>query len=237
MQVLLIDDDPAQVAALTTDLHAAGFDVVAIADPAAALTFATQHAPAFILLNAWLADGHTLELLRALRGGSAAVVIMLVGQGNEAARMRGLELGADDYVRRPVSTRELGARIRARLQHHSTAPAPPTPSVLTVGPLTLDATSHTVVYAGEPLALTVTEFRLLQYLMMHAGAVVPFATLLRAVWGYHDVRVTDVVRTAVYRLRQKLRDDPADPCLLHTIPGVGFLLRADPATAEPQTEP
>ena len=236
MQVLLIDDDPAQVAALTTELHAAGFGVVATSDPAAALTLATQRAPAFILLNAWLADGQTLELLRALRSGSAAVVIMLVGQGNEAARMRGLELGADDYVRRPVSARELGARIRARLQHHSSAPAAVTPAVLSVGPLTLDATSHTVEYAGEPLALSLTEFRLLQYLMAHAGAVVPFATLLRAVCGYQDVRVTDVVRPAVYRLRQKLRDDPADPHLLHTIPGVGFLLRADPAPPRPETE-
>ncbi len=230
MQVLLIDDDPLLVAALTTELRAAGFDIVATADPAAALTLATQHAPAFILLNAWLADGQTLDLLRALRGASAAVVIMLVGQGNEAARLRGLELGADDYVRRPVSARELGARIRARLQHHSTPLAVVSPAVLSVGPLTLDATSHTVECAGEPLVLTGTEFRLLQYLMAHAGAVVPFATLLRAVWGYHDGRVTDALRTAVYRLRQKLRDDPADPHLLHTIPGVGFLLRADPPT-------
>lgn len=236
MQLLLIDDDPALVAALTTELHDAGFDVVATADPAAALTIAAQHAPAFILLNVWLADGQTLDLLRALRGGSAAVVIMLIGQGNEAARLRGLELGADDYVRRPVSARELGARIRARLQHHSTTP-PLTPPVLTVGPLTLDATTHTVHYAGEPLVLSVTEFRLLQYLMAHAGAVVSLATLLRAVWGYQDVRVTDVVRTAVYRLRQKLRDDPADPRLLYTIPGVGFLLRADPPPPAPETEP
>ena len=229
--MLLIDDDPALVAALTTELHAAGFDLVATADPAAALTLVMQHAPAFILLNAWLADRQTLDLLRALGGGTAAVVVMLVGQGNVAARLRGLELGADDYVRRPISARELGARIRARLQHHSTAPAVVAPAVLTVGPLTLDATSHTVEYAGEPLVLSVTEFRLLQYLMAHAGELVTFTTLLRQVWGYDDPSVTDVVRTTVYRLRQRLKDDPADPQLLHTIPGLGFVLRADPPPA------
>ena len=228
MQVLLIDDDAAQVTALTAELGAAGFDIVATADPAAALALAIEERPAFILLNARLADGQTLDLLRALRGDSAAVVIMLVGQGDEAARLRGLALGADDYVRRPVSARELGARIRARLRHHRAAPPTPTPMVLRVGPLTLDATTHTVDYAGAPLPLTATEFRLLAHLMAHTGELVTFAALLREVWGYEDTSITDVVRTAVYRLRQKLRDDPTDPHLLHTIPGLGFVLRPDP---------
>ena len=226
MQVLLIDDDQPRVAALTAVLSADGFAVAATQDAEAALALLAQRAPELVLLNARLADGLALDLLYALRRESAAAVIVLVGRGDEDARVRGLEAGADDYVWDPVSPRELAARIRALLRRHE-AESPP--AVLRVGPLMLDGVAHTATYDGVPLGLTLTEFRLLQHLMAHAGEVVTLATLLREVWGYRDTSISDVVRTAVYRLRQKLRDDPTDPHLLHTVPGLGFVLRPDPS--------
>jgi two-component system KDP operon response regulator KdpE len=228
VRVLLIDDDRALVAALTAELHGTGVDVVTTAAAPTAVTLLASHAPHLIVLGVRAADGHTLDLLRALRRASAAVLIVLVGQGDEAARIRGLELGADDYVRTPVSARELAARIRALLRHHAQPSPVPAATILRVGSLTLDVATYTAMRAAARLHLTVTEFQLLRHLMTHAGTVVTLATLLREVWGYEDVTISDVVRTAVYRLRQKLGDDPADPQLLHTIPGVGFL-RAEPA--------
>ncbi len=170
------------------------------------------------------------DLLHQLRRQSEAVVIVLTGRGDEDARVAGLDQGADDYVSKPFSTRELVARIRAILQHHDA----PAPAVLTVGPLTLDLARREVTHTDQPLALTPLELRLLHYLMEHAGVVVTFATLIRQVWGYHDPSVTDMVRTTVYRLRRKLNDDPAQPHLLHSIAGVGFRLvdRPPPAADE-----
>jgi DNA-binding response OmpR family regulator len=228
VRVLLIDDDQASVVLIAAELHGAGIDVVSTAAASTALALLATHEPQLIVLGVRAADRDTLDLLRALRRASAAVLIMLVGHGDEAARIRGLELGADDYVRTPVSARELVARIRALLQHHAQPSLDPAPTILRVGSLSLDVATHTATRAGAPLHLTLTEFRLLHHLMAHAGGVVTLATLLREVWGYEDVTISDVVRTAVYRLRQKLGDDPADPQLLHTIPGVGFLLRAEP---------
>jgi two-component system OmpR family response regulator len=133
-------------------------------------------------------------------------------------------------VTKPFSTRELVARIRAILRHHKPDPLAEA-AVITVGPLTLNPATHAVTNAGEPLALTPLEFRLLHYLMRQGGRVVTFAALIRQVWGYDDPSVpsvTDVVRTTVYRLRRKLKDDPAEPHLLHSIPSVGFRLAVSP---------
>ena len=157
---------------------------------------------------------------------------MLVGHGNKDARVAGLEAGADDYDAKPFSTSELVARIRAILRHHGPDEAAH-PPVLTVGPLTLDVAARAAAHAGRPLALTATEFRLLQYLMAHAGTAVTFAALIRHVWGYDDPTATDVVRTTVYRLRRKLGDDPAEPHLLQSVPGIGFLLSERPAARPP----
>ncbi len=227
MQVLLIDDDPELVAVLTLALERAGFGVRTALDAPTALAVLDAEQPDLVVLNMPPRTTPALELLQQLRQRSHAAVILLTGRGDEDARVAGLEQGADDYVTKPFSTRELVARIRAILQHH--APATPTPAAtLTVGPLTLSAASRLVTHAGRPLALTPLEFRLLHYLMTHAGTVVPFATLIRQVWGYDDPSATDVVRTSVYRLRRKLGDDPAEPHLLQSVPGVGFVLNDQP---------
>jgi DNA-binding response OmpR family regulator len=235
--ILLIDDDRDLVAVLMLALQRAGFQVSAARDAATAVALLDTDHPDLVVLAVPLRTASALDLLGQLRQRSRAVVIMLTGRGGEDERVQGLELGADDYVSKPFSPRELVARIRAHLQHHEPQ-AEPSPATLTVGPLTIDAAAHTATHFGQPLQLTVTEFRLLQYLMTHAGNAVPFATLLQQVWGHDDPSVTDVVRTTVYRLRRKLHDDPAEPQLLTSIPGIGFLLIGSPhGSSDEASEP
>jgi DNA-binding response OmpR family regulator len=230
MKLLLIDDDPELVAVLTLALERAGYAVSSAEDARSALMLLDAECPDLVVLDMPPHAEPALDLLRELRRRSRAAVIMLTGRGDEDARVTGLGLGADDYVAKPFSTRELVARVRAILQHH--APVTPMPAAtLMVGPLTLTEASRTVTHAGQPLTLTPLEFRLLHYLMAHAGRVVPFATLIRQVWGYDDPSATDVVRTTVYRLRRKLKDDPAQPHLLQSVPGVGFRLADGPRAA------
>jgi DNA-binding response OmpR family regulator len=223
MNILLIDDDPELVAVLTLALERAGFGVSSAAAAPMALARLDTDQPDLIVLNIPPQTTPALGLLHQLRQRSQSAVILLTGRGDEDARVAGLEQGADDYVSKPFSPRELVARIRAILQHHGPDMAP-SAAPLTVGPVTLIEASRTVTVEGDPLALTPLEFRLLHYLMTHAGTVVPFATLIRQVWGYDDPSATDVVRTSVYRLRRKLKDDPTQPHLLQSVPGVGFLL-------------
>jgi DNA-binding response OmpR family regulator len=227
MQLLLIDDDPELVAVLTLALERAGFGVSAAQDTPTALALLDAEQPALVVLNMPPQTTAALELLHQLRQRSHAAVILLTGRGDEDARVAGLDQGADDYVSKPFSTRELVARIRAILQHHAPVISPPA-ATLTVGPLTLIEASRTVTLTGRPLVLTPLEFRLLHFLMAHAGSVVPFATLIRQVWGYDDPSATDVVRTSVYRLRRKLKDDPTQPHILQSVPGIGFRLADQP---------
>jgi two-component system response regulator MtrA len=231
-KLLLIDDDAELVAVLTLALERAGFAVWSAHDARTALTLLDTQRPDLVVLDSPLRAADALELLDEIRRRSAAVVVMLTGRGDEDARVAGLEQGADDYVSKPFSPRELVARVRGRLRHQGEPVPTAAGTVLQVGPLTLDVEAHLVRNAGQPVALTPLEFRLLAYLLRHPGTVVTFATLLRQVWGYDDLAVTDVVRSTVYRLRRKLADDPAEPHLLQSVPGIGFRLR-DPRSASP----
>jgi two-component system response regulator RegX3 len=160
-------------------------------------------------------------------------VIMLTGATAEKDKLKGFDLGADDYLTKPFSHHELLARIRALLKRRgqTVAAAAPPPTVLHVGGLTLNATEHTATKDGQPLNLTVTEFRVLHYLMTRPSAVVPTREIMKQVWGYDDPAGTEAVRVALHRLRRKIEDDPPQPRLLHTVAGVGVMLK--PPVAEP----
>jgi two-component system response regulator VicR len=230
MQILLVDDDRELTDLLAFALNRAGLEPIAAHDAQTAVRLFEEKQPDLAVLDINLGGASGLDVLKTLRRDSQVPIIMLTALDSEEDKVRGLELGADDYLTKPFSHRELIARIRAQLrrsgQEWTPRRAPETR--LEVGPIVLDVAEHSVTKERQPISLTVTEFRLLHCLMAHAGSVVPTGTLLKQVWGYQDPGGTDVVRVTVHRLRRKLEDDPARPSFLHTIPGVGVLLKPEP---------
>jgi DNA-binding response OmpR family regulator len=227
--ILLVDDDRELIELLAFALRRAGLDPIGVYDSTSALRAFEERKPDLAVLDINLGGSSGLELLKQLRSRSSLPVIMLTALDSEEDKVRGLEMGADDYLTKPFSHRELIARIRAQLRRGGQEPAVQRPSEtqLVVGSITLNVADHSVTRAGEPVNLTVMEFRLLQCLMSNAGRVVSTSELLKQVWGYHDPGGSDVVRVTVHRLRQKLERDPKRPQLLHTVPGVGVLLKSD----------
>jgi DNA-binding response OmpR family regulator len=226
VRILLVDDDRELIDLLAFALKRAGLEPIGAHDAATALRLFEERKPDLVVLDINLGSSSGLDVLRELRRRSPLPVIMLTALDSEEDKVRGLEAGADDYLTKPFSHRELIARIRAQLrrsgQEWPVRRAPETR--LEVGTITLDLAEHSVTKSGQPVSLTVTEFRLLHCLMSNAGTVVPTAMLLKQVWGYNDPGGSDVVRVTVHRLRRKLEEDPARPQLLHTIPGVGVRL-------------
>ncbi len=239
MKILLVDDDRELVDLLAFTLRRAGLTPLAAYDGPGALEGFEKEHPDLVVLDINLGGWDGLELLKEIRHRGQTPVILLTGRHTEDDKVHGLEQGADDYLTKPFSHRELLARIRARLRTRGQgwSAGRPTSQRLAVGPLELNTAEHTATKNGQPLNLTVTEFRLLHYLMTNAGSVVPTSALLKQVWGYDDPSGTDVVRVTVHRLRRKLEDDPAHPRLLHTIPGVGVILKSSPDSIVPSAEP
>jgi DNA-binding response OmpR family regulator len=228
VRILLVDDDRELIDLLAFALKRAGLDPVAAHDGTSALRLFEERRPDLVVLDINLGASSGLDVLKELRRRSSLPVIMLTALDSEEDKVRGLEAGADDYLTKPFSHRELIARIRAQLRRSGQEwPAKRAPETrLEVGSITLDLAEHSVTKAGKQVSLTVTEFRLLHCLMSNAGRVVATGELLKQVWGYSDPGGSDVVRVTVHRLRRKLEQDPARPHLLHTIPGVGVLLKA-----------
>jgi len=227
--ILLVDDDRELIDLLAFALRRAGLDPIAAHDGTSALRQFEERKPDLVVLDINLGTSSGLDVLKELRRRSAVPVIMLTALDSEEDKVRGLETGADDYLTKPFSHRELIARINAQLRR-SAQEWPPRQTRVTrlqVGPITLDLADHSVTRSGAPVSLTVMEFRLLHCLMLNAGRVVSTSDLLRQVWGDPDAGTSDVVRVTVHRLRRKLEDDPSRPRLLHTIPGVGVLLKSD----------
>ena len=233
MRILLVDDDRELIDLLAFALKRAGLEPLGAHDAASALRSVDERRPDLVVLDINLGASSGLEVLKELRRRDSSLpVIMLTALDSEEDKVRGLESGADDYLTKPFSHRELVARIRAQLrrggQEWTPRRAPATH--FEVGSIALDLAQHSVTKSGQQVSLTVTEFRLLHCLMSNAGTVVPTAALLKQVWGYNDPGGSDVVRVTVHRLRRKLEQDPARPSLLHTIPGVGVLLKSDTDT-------
>ena len=220
--VLLVEDEDAITTPLMEALHREGFGAEVARSLAEGLEAASSRRPDVVLLDVMLPDGSGFELLRELRADRRTPVIMLTARGDEADRVLGLELGADDYVVKPFSARELVARIRAVLRRTSAVAAPAAPGRLRIGALELDASARTVTLDGEPLGLTRKEFDLLALLMGQAGTVVSRERLIDEVWDVNWFGSTKTLDVHVSGLRRKLGDDPADPRYLHTVRGVGF---------------
>jgi DNA-binding response OmpR family regulator len=236
VKILIVDDDRDLVDLLNLALRRAGFEPLLAYDATMARRLLTENPPDLVVLDIGLGAENGLTLLEEIRRTTRVPVVMLTGRDTEEDKMLGLELGADDYVTKPFSHRELVARVRAVLRRYSHAPGAPPPlePVLTVGPISLDPLEHQVLKRGQPISLSVTEFRLLHHLMVNAGRIVSVGTLLRHVWGHVDQSATELARITIERIRRKLEDDPGTPYLLHTVGESGVLLKpGGPDGSEP----
>jgi DNA-binding response OmpR family regulator len=230
--VLLVEDEETITIPLTEALTREGFRTETAGSLAAGLEIARTQRPDLVLLDVMLPDGSGFDLLRELRADQRMPVIMLTARGDEADRVLGLELGADDYVVKPFSARELVARIRAVLRRASAVAAPVGDGVQQIGAIELDPSARTVTLDGEPLELTRKEFDLLALLMGQAGTVVSRERLIDEVWDVNWFGSTKTLDVHVSGLRKKLGDDPSRPRYLHTVRGVGFrFARAEQADA------
>jgi two-component system, OmpR family, response regulator RegX3 len=224
--VLLVEDEESITEPLQEALAREGFDASVARTAAEALARTRELEPDVVLLDVMLPDGSGFDVCRELRRESRVPIIMVTARGEETDRIVGLEVGADDYVLKPFSARELVARIRAVLRRSRPAEPPVTEEPLEVGDVRLDPARHEVTHAGRPLDLTRKEFELLRALMQNAGAVVSREQLIEDVWDVNWFGPTKTLDVHVSALRKKLGDDPAAPTWIETVRGVGFRFAA-----------
>jgi DNA-binding response OmpR family regulator len=215
---VVIEDDEAISALVGTYLEQAGFEVVRESTGEGGFEAVDRRHPRFVVLDLGLPDVDGFDLCRRLRGSADVPILILTARDEEADRVIGLELGADDYLTKPFSPRELVARVRAVLRRAE--PDPPESRVIEVGELRLDLRTRSATVAGSPLALRTLEFELLAELARNAGNVVTRDRLLDRVWGLAFAGGTRTVDVHVAQLRKKL----GRPALIHTVRGVGYRL-------------
>ena len=220
--VLVIDDEPQIVRLVRAYLEEAGFRVVIAYNGEEGLAVARHEKPDLIILDVLMPRMDGLEFTRRIRSERDVPIIMLTARVEETDRIVGLALGADDYVTKPFSPRELVARVRAVLRRAHASPE--RPLVLRVGSLTLDRAAHTVTLADRPLELTPTEFSILETLMTTPGRVFSRAELLQAAQGVAFEAYERTVDVHIKNLRRKLEPDPAHPRFILTVRGVGYRL-------------
>ncbi|QPC24743.1 response regulator YycF [Lacticaseibacillus paracasei] len=229
-KILVVDDEKPISDIVKFNLDKEGYDVVTAYDGEEALKKVEAESPDLILLDLMLPKIDGLEVARQIRKEHDTPIIMLTAKDSEIDKVLGLELGADDYVTKPFSNRELVARVKANLRRTASSNAASNEEdevnkELEVGDLTIHPDAYTVSKRGENIELTHREFELLHYLARHLGQVMTREHLLQTVWGYDyfgDVRTVDVT---VRRLREKIEDNPSHPEWLVTRRGVGYYLR------------
>ena len=224
----MVEDEESITVPRAEALDREGFDTQVAGTVAEALERASERLPDLVLLDVMLPDGSGYDVCRALRERSKVPIIMLTARGEETDRIVGLELGADDYIVKPFSAREVAARIRAVLRRSGgTAEAvPERTGPLEVGPVTLDTARRSAELDGRELDLTRKEFELLALLLREAGSVVSRERLIDEVWDTNWFGSTKTLDVHVSSLRRKLGDDSTDPRFIHTIRGVGFRFAA-----------
>jgi len=223
--VLVVDDEPTIRDVVVQYLRRDGYQTLEAADGNRARELIEANAPSLVVLDVMLPGTDGLALCRWIRARSSLPVILLTARGGEVDRIVGLELGADDYVTKPFSPRELAARVRTVLRR--LGPTAPYEERLTAGDLDIDAAGRTVTKGGEPVQLTAKEFDLLWFLARHPRRVFSRDQLMSRVWGYEAAYDTGTVTVHVRRLREKLEDDPSKPRLLQTVWGVGYRFCAE----------
>ncbi|GHO44159.1 response regulator transcription factor [Ktedonospora formicarum] len=240
-KILVVDDEAVLAETIAYNLEQSGYHVITVADGNSALEAARSERPDLIVLDVMLPGMDGLEVCRQLRRENRTAttpILMLTAKGDEIDKVVGLEVGADDYVTKPFGRRELLARIRALLRRSDYVPADedenrfeaaperrPSNRELVAGPLRIDEAGRQVHCRGQEIELQPKQFELLTYLVRNRGTVLTRDQLLHNVWGYDYVGDTRTVDVHVRWLREKLEEDPANPKLIQTVRGVGYVFR------------
>ncbi len=220
-RILVVDDDPTVSDVVARYLDHAGYAVAVVADGKVALDKAVADPPDLVVLDLMLPGMDGLEVFRRLREHAPVPVVMLTALGDETDRLVGLELGADDYVTKPFSPRELVLRVQSVLRRGAAPLAPSAPDVLRDGDIEVDVAAHQASRGGQPLGLTVREYDLLVFLLQHPRQAFSREELLKQVWGW-EYADHSTVTVHVRRLREKVEPDPRNPTRVVTVFGVGY---------------
>jgi two-component system response regulator RegX3 len=223
-RVLIIEDEESLADPLAFLLRKEGFEATVVTDGSSALAEFDRDGADIVLLDLMLPGMSGTEVCKQLRARSSVPVIMVTARDSEIDKVVGLELGADDYVTKPYSARELIARIRAVLRRGGDDDSADGEGALESGPVRMDVERHVVMVNGEPITLPLKEFDLLEYLMRNTGRVLTRAQLIDRVWGADYVGDTKTLDVHVKRLRSKIEADPANPVHLLTVRGLGYKL-------------
>lgn len=228
--VLVVEDEPRMRVMLTDNLEFEGYRVTAVASGEEAMSAVEQQPFSLLLVDVMLPGISGFEVCERLRERGAHVpIILLTARTHERDRVRGLDLGADDYVRKPFSVRELLARVRAQVRRDDWHAAGG--EEFSFGDVTVRLRQRLVLRGGQRVPLSAREFELLRYLIAHRGEVVSRAQLLRDVWGYHQLAVTRTVDNYVAKLRTQLEPEPHEPRYIITVHGSGYQLLPWPGVA------
>lgn len=220
--VLAVDDEPGILRLIKLELSGQGFRVLTAENGKDGVRMAEEHRPDIALLDILMPEMTGMEVMRELRERTNIPVILLTAKGSDADKVRGLELGADDYLAKPFSPEELSARVRAVLRRAVGSVG--LENVLRVGDIEIDLNRRLVKRGGELVELTRTEWMLLQHLAANPGKVMLNVELLSKVWGPEYRGDLQYLRVWVSRLRKKLEADPSDPKLIKTFQGIGYML-------------
>ena len=226
--VLVIDDEESIVDLIKLGLKYEGFEVVAASDGEEGIAAAQRTNPIFIILDRMLPDMDGLEVCRRLRSNPTTLdipILLLTAKDEVGSRVEGLNTGADDYLTKPFSFEELVARIRAILRRLNHGAMAENSQALRVGDIELNMATHEVTRAERQIDLTVTEYNLLHLFMSHVGQALDRQTILNQVWGYDFLGETNIIEVYVRYLREKIEDSPSTPRLIHTVRGVGYVLK------------
>jgi two-component system response regulator VicR len=224
-RVLVVEDDPVLTRVLRDNLTFEGFDVESVSDGMRAQELAKEFAPDLVLLDVNLPGQSGFELCEAWRQRSQVPIILLTAMSQKGDKIRGLQLGADDYVTKPFDLEELLARIHAVLRR-----ARSFTNRLVLGDVIVDFSARTAIRGSTELDLTHRDFEILQYLAGRPHTIVSRDELLRGVWGYPDTAATRAVDHAIARLRKKIEEKPHKPRYIHTVHGDGYYLAPDGRT-------
>ena len=224
--ILVVDDEPTLRETLVDALEADGFRVVSAADGREALLRFRAEKPDLILLDLMLPELSGVEVCRIIRAESDVPIVMLTAKDSELDKVVGLELGADDYVTKPFSLRELSARVRAQFRRSDQAVVlEAAPAVVDLGDVQVDLGGHRLLRDGRVLPMKPKAFELLAFLIRHPGQAFTRDQLLEKVWGYDYAGETRTVDVHIHWLRGQVEADPGHPAFIHTVRGVGYLFR------------